>query len=296
MLQSGIDQLLQCPCCLSQSFQEVLSLDNKRKKNSYSEYSKKYYQKFLDQFPFDKVVLVKCNKCLHLFYQYQPSETFLNEMYSIHKKNKIKNLNFIDEKKVKKARKLLSKILNLSKCKTLLDFGSGSGYLKDISAEFNLDYYGYEPSKERNLILSENNIFSNFDDLSRKNIKFDIIIINQVLEHIKNPLFVMRDIKNLCHSNTIIYVSVPNFNRSKEGSKFFDSWPYDPKFNHHKLAPFQHLHCFNTYSLFKLMNNSGFKMKLDFKTILDQNIFILRILLGLVIKKISTTDIIFELK
>ncbi len=46
MLQSGIDQLLQCPCCLSQSFQEVLSLDNKRKKNSYSEYSKNTIKNF----------------------------------------------------------------------------------------------------------------------------------------------------------------------------------------------------------------------------------------------------------
>ncbi len=91
-------------------------------------------------------------------------------------------------------------------------------------------------------------------------------------------------------------MSVPNFNRSKEGSNFLSSWPYDIRFNHHTIAPFQHLHCFNNESLIKLMVNSGFKIKLNLKIIFYFNLYILRIFLGLFIKKLSTTDIIFELK
>ncbi len=193
-------------------------------------------------------------------------------------------------------KKVLSKILRISKCHSVLDYGSGTGELRKIAEELDLDYFAYEPSKERNLLDGKKNIFSNLDKLLSQNIKFDIIIINQVLEHLKDPLAVMNNIKNFCHSKSIIYVSVPNFNRSKEGSNFFSSWPYDIRFNHHTIAPFQHLHCFNTQSLLKLMTSSGFKIKLNFKTIFYFNVYVLRIFLGLVIKKLSTTDIIFKLK
>ena len=116
------------------------------------------------------------------------------------------------------------------------------------------------------------------------------------MEHLKDPLIVMDKLKNFCHSKSIIYVSVPNFNRSKEGGDFLSSWPYDARFNHHTIAPFQHLHCFNTQSLIKLMVNSGFKIKINLKILLYFNINILRIFLGLFIKKMSTTDIIFGIK
>jgi SAM-dependent methyltransferase len=296
MTKTQIDQVFRCPCCKSENLKTILKLDNDKKINSFKKYSKKYYQNFLSNFSFEKVILARCVFCLHLFYKYQPSEIFLNEMYSIHQKNKIKKTLSIDTKKNINIRKILSKILRVNKCYSILDYGSGAGQLKEIAEELNLSYYAYEPSEERNLIDKKKKFFSNLNELQNVNIKFDIIFINQVLEHTKDPLFVMKNIKVLCHSKTIIYVSVPNFNRSKEGGKFFSSWPYDVRFNHHTIAPFQHLHCFNTLSLLKLMKNSGFKIKLNFKTVFNFNILILRVFLGLILKKVSTTEIVFELE
>ena len=296
MFETQINQVLKCPCCEGENFDTILKLDSEKKINLFIEYSKKYYQNFLINFTLEKVAVDKCKLCKHLFYKYQPSEAFLKKMYSIHQNNKAKKP--VDAKLTKEIRmkKVLNKILKIGKLHSILDYGSGAGLLKEISESFNLNYFAYEPSKDRNEIKGKENVFTNLNELNNTNIKFDIIYMNQVLEHLKDPLSVMKSIKNLCHSKTIVYISTPNFYRSKERNKFYNCWPYDKEFRHHTLAPFQHLHCFNTSSLLKLMKNSGFKIKIDLKTILSFNFHILRIFLGLVFKRISTTELVFELK
>lgn len=296
MVETQTDQVLKCPCCKSENFDIILKLDSDKRLNLFIEYSKKYYQNFLINFTLEKVAVAECRLCKHLFYKYQPSEAFLEKMYSIHQKNKTKKP--VDAKLTKEIRmkKVLNKILKISKLHSILDYGSGAGLLKEISESFNLNYFAYEPSKDRNEIKRKENVFTNLNELINTNIKFDIIYINQVLEHLKDPQSVMKNIKNLCHSKTIVYISTPNFYRSKERNKFYSSWPYDQEFRHHTIAPFQHLHCFNTFSLLKLMKNSGFKIKIDLKTILSFNFHILRIFLGLVFKRISTTELVFELE
>ena len=119
-------------------------------------------------------------------------------MYKIHQENKIKK-NLASAK----MRKILSKISKIDKHKTVLDYGSGSGSLREVARELNLNYYAYEPSKERNLLDGEKNIFSNLQDLDYQKIKFDIIIINQVLEHLKDPLIVMNNLKNFVTQNQL---------------------------------------------------------------------------------------------
>ena len=81
MTKTQIDQVFRCPCCNSENLKTILKLDKDKKINSFKEYSKKYYRNFLNNFPFEKVILVQCVFCLHLFYKYQPSEIFLYEMY-----------------------------------------------------------------------------------------------------------------------------------------------------------------------------------------------------------------------
>ena len=296
MFETQIDQVFKCPCCRGENFDTILKLDTDKRINLFNEYSKKYYQNFLINFTLEKVAVAKCRSCKHLFYKYQPSEAFLEKMYSIHQKNKAKKPVAAKSTKEIRMKKVLNKILKTSKSHSILDYGSGAGLLKEISESLNLNYFAYEPSKDRNEIKGNKKVFTNFNELSNTNIKFDIVYMNQVLEHVKNPLSVMKSIKNLCHSETVVYISTPNFYRSKEKSNFFSCWPYDQAFRHHTIAPFQHLHCFNTSSLLKLMKNSGFKIKLDLKTILNFNLHILRIFLGLVFKRISTTELVFELE
>ena len=49
-------------------------------------------------FPLEKVILAKCNICLHLFYEFQPSESFLRKCTKIHQENRIKKKNLASAK------------------------------------------------------------------------------------------------------------------------------------------------------------------------------------------------------
>ena len=219
----------------------------------------------------------------------------MNEKKENLKKN-LKKKTEISKKKTRKLNELIKKVTSINNGKKLLDFGAGSGSLQNICQNFNIDYFGYEPVESRSKKIDNIRNFSNFEILKNKNINFDFIVLNQVLEHMKNPLVAMTEIYSLCNDKTLVYVSVPNLNRSKEKEKLLQSWPYDKKFGHHTLAPFQHLHGFNTKSLILLMNNAGFEVSKSPRTILNMNIKFFRIFFGLFLKKISTTDILFKKK
>jgi SAM-dependent methyltransferase len=286
-----------CPCCNNNSFETILKLDTLRKKNSFKNYTQKYFDNLFYDFDLKKVIVVKCVICLHLFYKYQPSDLVLNKMYAAHaKKRRLKNLKNNNNYKDFKFKKLLSIILKVNNCQSILDYGSGAGDLRKIAESFNLNYYSYEPSIERNATNNKKNKFTNLNKLANENIKFDIIFLNQVLEHAKDPLKLMKHLKIFCKKNTLIYVSVPNLNRTKEGKSLISEWPSNARLNHHTMAPFQHLHGFNTLSLLKLIKSAGFKIDFNPRLIIYFSNYLLRVYLGLIFKKISTTDMILKLR
>jgi SAM-dependent methyltransferase len=284
-----IIEIKSCPCCNNKNTNEILKIDSNKKIESFKIYSKKYYNGFLDNYNISKIIISQCLICKHLFYKYQPDKNFLIRMYDEHAKNKVKKKNL---EKMFKFKMILGHINKIKKINKVLDYGSGYGEFKEICEKNNFQYYGFEPSKKRN----KKNVYSKLEYIKKLKIKFDLIFLNQVLEHLPDPSANLKEIKTLCHKNTMIYVSVPNFNRPKEKNNFYSSWPYDEKYGHHTLAPFQHLHCYNTMSLLKLMDYSGYEIKKDFKTFFYNNINLLRIFIGIYLKRLSTTDILFKKK
>ena len=294
-----LEKVTKCPCCLSDENTELLKLDNDKKIKQFKEYSRIYYSDLLNDLDKNMIVLSRCLNCDHLYYKYQPSDEFLSKMYQIREYKKKENINKninASKKKNKKFSKILKKISSINNGKKLFDFGAGDGSLQSKCEDFDIDYYGFEPIESRNNKIDNKKNFSDFQVVKSKNLKFDIVVINQVLEHLKDPLNIMNNIHSICHNKTIIYISVPNINRCKEKSRLLNSWPYDEEFGHHTLAPFQHLQGFNTKSLILLMRNSNFEVSKSIKTLLHANIDIFRILIGLFFKKISTTDILFVKK
>ena len=70
-----------------------------------------------------------------------------------------------------------------------------------------------------------NNYFNSLSELNNK--KFDIINVNQVLEHVKNLDKALDEIKMFCKKETIIKISVPNVLRPREKyiKKFYQKRP-----------------------------------------------------------------------
>jgi hypothetical protein len=87
--------------------------------------------------------------------------------------------------------------------------------------------------------------------------QFDAINLEQVLEHVPDPLVTLDRIKPLCHARTVIRITVPNINRSAEGKRIWQEWPFNGR-RMHIMAPFEHLHGFTPDSLSELVRRAQF--------------------------------------
>lgn len=111
---------------------------------------------------------------------------------------------------------LIKNISKNIKNKTILEIGCSSGYLiKDLKVKFkNINYVGADVLKLSLLKLQKKwkkVPFLKFDITKNplKNIKFDNIIMLNVLEHIKDDFLAIKNTFKLLNKNGIIYIEVP---------------------------------------------------------------------------------------
>ena len=107
-------------------------------------------------------------------------------------------------------------ILKLCKGDSALDLGCGIGMItKELSGIFKrvvaVDgsakkiQIAKSRVKENNVVF-ENKLFEDFEP----NIKFDTIIVSNVLEHVNNPVLLLKRIRNWLNSGGIVVATVPN--------------------------------------------------------------------------------------
>lgn len=102
-------------------------------------------------------------------------------------------------------------LLKNIKYNTLLDFGCGNGGLLNLfSHKKNL--YGIELNKNLiNILNNKNfNIYSNIDDIDIKS--FDCITLFHVLEHLYDPIEVLKKIKSKMNKNSVLIIEIPHAN------------------------------------------------------------------------------------
>jgi len=102
------------------------------------------------------------------------------------------------------------------KCQNLkiLDIGSGEGGTSEVLSEDNF-VTSFDMNKIR--LLRQQNSFSNFNllcgsssSLPFKNNSLDLIILQDVLEHLDNREKLINNVYNLLNDNGMIYLSTPN--------------------------------------------------------------------------------------
>ncbi len=138
----------------------------------------------------------------------------------------------------------------------LLDFGSGFGRWARAAARAGFLVHAYEPSKARGAeAVEEFTLVHELSEVAGKS--FDAINLEQVLEHLPDPVEILQIIMAICSANTILRIRVPNILRPPEGTKVWEDWPYDGK-RVHAMAPFEHLHGFTPASLRMVVARAGF--------------------------------------
>ena len=139
---------------------------------------------------------------------------------------------------------------NLNK-KRVLDFGCGWGDFLSLLSKKNNELYGVEHRKECLKILNRSKNFIVKENLDFKNIKFDTITLFHVLEHIHNPIQILKSIKKVLKKSGSIIIEVPSADDILL------------KFNIEEFNKFtfwsEHLILYNELSIKKLLKHCGFK-------------------------------------
>lgn len=95
--------------------------------------------------------------------------------------------------------------------KNILDFGCGYGGFLNYARSISQNVYGYELSKHAlNYIKKKYKNVSVIDSYKNINLKFNLITLFHVLEHIPSQVNILRDLKKILTSNGKIIVEVPS--------------------------------------------------------------------------------------
>lgn len=213
----------------------------------------------------------KCNNCKHFYsvinfnfknlynseynkatYKGKLKKNFLK----ITKLPNIKSDNFFRVKRIKEFTKKYFKEKNK---KTLLDIGSGLGIFPYKATKYGFICTALDPDPAACKHIEKNLKIKTLckDFLKKKiNLKFDIITINKVIEHVKNPYFMLKKTRQNLKKNGIIYIEVPDAIEASKKGKNREEFFID------------HLHVFSKKSLSLLLKKTNYK-KIDINQIVE---------------------------
>ena len=203
----------------------------------------------------------------------KPSKEFLDNFYkNIYFKKKVtksfSNSYSQEEFKNKTVRakfeiSFIKKKLRKNNIK-FLEIGSGEGFIlneaskqkgwKIIGVDFNNFGMKFNKKMLKNFLQINPDTF--LENSIAKKLKFDVIVLNNVLEHVINPKILMRQIYKITNKSSVILVSVPNdysfLQLSAIKKKFFSKPPW--------FQPPQHLSYFNTTNIKNFFIKNNFKI------------------------------------
>jgi len=157
----------------------------------------------------------------------------------------------------------------------ILEIGSGPGVLSHHVQELheNLNYHLIDKEYAEKYFI-DNNFKGTFfvKDLSEQFdttglLKtYDLIIMNDFLEHVTNPHLIIKTVYNLSHKDSIFFISNPNW---RMGHPFI----YRGVFDFDNFIWMLHFHCFDLLGFYGSILKTPFYPKLDSEKMLpDENI------------------------
>jgi len=200
--------------------------------------------------------LVKCRKCGLIFLNPRPTWKELRRMYGPNQYNYyVGKKKYINSKK-EMLERYVETIGNIEKFKSMgkiLEVGSATGYFLNAAKIRGWEVYGVEICKagveyaKREFAIEP--YLGTLEEANFPSKFFDVIVMYHTLEHLTDPLSVLRETKRLLKDNGLVNISVPNIcccERIIQGK----SW-----------GAFElpsHLYCFSPRTLQKLVEKAGF--------------------------------------
>jgi SAM-dependent methyltransferase len=249
-----------CPACASHATTVAATLDTPERRKRYEQFSQAKYGGLLTDALADVApAVLRCTECGHCWYRQQPEPEQLGRMYAAGRPL------FADIPRTREPSQAMSvEMVRLrglvgpqSQAPTLLDYGSGYGRWARAAVQAGFQVTAFEPSAERGAEgHAPFELVHSLDALKGR--CFTAIHLEQVLEHVPDPLQALQDLRSFCEAGAVVRITVPNLMRTPEGRALWDHWPFDGR-TPHTMAPFEHLHGFTPRSLRRLLQRAGFR-------------------------------------
>jgi 2-polyprenyl-3-methyl-5-hydroxy-6-metoxy-1,4-benzoquinol methylase len=162
--------------------------------------------------------VIKCKNCELLFLDkiYYTSQEQLDELYEemyseeYYKDGKNDILsNFKDKLPYQKIRK--ERIDSyLKQDSRVLDVGSGPGYFLEEIRDKVAKVSAIEKNTNERFFVNENLNINCYKDCSSIKGVFDVIVLNQILEHIYDPINFLKELKTVLAENGVFVIEVPS--------------------------------------------------------------------------------------
>lgn len=242
-----------CPCCGARE------LDWPRRRNdqlveAFLRLSREKYGGCMDGWEqYLSLDVARCAPCGHIWHHMQPDQDALFLMYA--QGRRLRG----GAPSTQPTSRMLATMTGLFRLgrtgellPTLLDYGSGAGRWSVAAQQAGFRVTAYEPSAGRQRDARGVEIIGSLGCLAGR--KFDVINLEQVLEHVPDPASSLCGLREYCHDNTVLRISVPDVARL--GAALWQGFPFDGRVMH-MLSPFEHLHGFQRSSLFALLDRAG---------------------------------------
>lgn len=139
--------------------------------------------------------------------------------------------------------------------KNILDFGCGVGGFLDLAktSAANVSGIELELSLQKTFNNRGLNVFQNIQAALKDNSKYDLITAFHVIEHLADPISILKNLTELLDVNGWLIIEVPNSNDAL--LTLYDCQPFQ-EFTYWS----QHLFLFNSNTLANLIKQAGLKL------------------------------------
>ena len=152
--------------------------------------------------------------------------------------------------------KNINKFIKLKNKKKILDLGCSSGLFLDIAKEKKWETFGIELNEKEIEISKQNHNVKNINLYQARkefNLKFDVITMWDVIEHVKDPHELLKTVKKSLRPGGLFFFQTPNVNSLaarvlKEKCNVFDG--------------IEHVNLFNEKNIYHIAKKNKFKVLL----------------------------------
>ncbi len=214
-------------------------------------------ESFDDSYLYKDICIVKCSNCGHLYNELTTSQ--IRDLSKYYKYEYAPSNLSLDDKKgdrpgsnnpssIKRYEQVFDFILPyINNESRILDVGCAlGGFLKFCETKGFLNVYGIDPIKA--YVNKANKTYIKFGSVYSipfKDNSFDIIILDQVLEHLSNLKLAMKEIKRVLTKGGLCYIGVP------DSERYNDIYFYISR---------EHIQHFNIINLKLLAQLTGFEL------------------------------------